>query len=340
MNGIVAPVDLSFEDILDNLDMALAATFAIRKDKWTVLFDAMYLNVSPTIEPAPLAVVDAIGIELQQFVWQATVVRRVLEWGPDQRSYLDAGLGVRGIGLDQQINFQISEEGVAAASYDISSKIVGNVASEAQRQVSAALPEIKAAASDVAVTAIAGGISDSIEKIDGPEIGLGGPIGDLISDKLKGRLQGIVQARSDVIKATVQEQIAIQVSGAKSAAAAKAGRVRANAERKLANQVNDTLSEALPENAGLTEWWADPILAVVARHYFSDKLYLNAYGDIGGFGVGSDLTAAAAIGPGYNFGKRWALETYYRYLYVDYENNGFVYDMNTHGLFLGAVLKW
>lgn len=39
-------IDISFSDLIKNLDMALMTTLAARKDKWTLLSDIVYLDVS------------------------------------------------------------------------------------------------------------------------------------------------------------------------------------------------------------------------------------------------------------------------------------------------------
>lgn len=39
-------IDISFSDIVDDLDMAFMGTFDARKGKWSVLLDAVYLDMS------------------------------------------------------------------------------------------------------------------------------------------------------------------------------------------------------------------------------------------------------------------------------------------------------
>ena len=43
-------------------------------------------------------------------------------------------------------------------------------------------------------------------------------------------------------------------------------------------------------NVSATNTWADPIIGLRGRYYVSRAVFLNLYGDIGGFGVGSDLS--------------------------------------------------
>lgn len=88
--------------------------------------------------------------------------------------------------------------------------------------------------------------------------------------------------------------------------------------------------------------WADPIVgarlgADAGRHWLGQ---LRA--DIGGFGVGSDLTWQALAIVGYRVSERVTLAAAYRYLDVDYENTDdeFLYDVAIHGPLLGVVIAF
>ena len=58
----------------------------------------------------------------------------------------------------------------------------------------------------------------------------------------------------------------------------------------------------------------------------------------GGFGVGSDFTWGAMADFSWRISKRFSIELGYRYLYLDYEKNGFVMDTYNDGIFIG--LNW
>jgi hypothetical protein len=60
---------------------------------------------------------------------------------------------------------------------------------------------------------------------------------------------------------------------------------------------------------------------------------VNALADIGGFGVGSKLTAQGFIAVGYNWTDTVSTAIGYRAIYTNYENDGFVYDTTMHGVF-------
>ena len=51
-----APVDISFDDILDNLEAGIMANYRIKKGHWALNLDYIYLNISPTSETPPASV--------------------------------------------------------------------------------------------------------------------------------------------------------------------------------------------------------------------------------------------------------------------------------------------
>lgn len=92
---------------------------------------------------------------------------------------------------------------------------------------------------------------------------------------------------------------------------------------------------------GGNEDWLDPIVGFHWAGYFpnSKKWRYSTRGDIGGFGVGSDLTWQAYGFIGYEPTRNWVLFAGYRHLYMDYDSgndNGFFYDMAISGPMAGA----
>src|SRR5215510_6974563 len=72
--------------------------------------------------------------------------------------------------------------------------------------------------------------------------------------------------------------------------------------------------------------WADPIVGLGGRLQVTQRWETFAEGDIGGFGVGSDLTWSWTAGIGYGFelfGRQSFVRAGYRMLYQDYKDGGF-----------------
>ena len=86
--------------------------------------------------------------------------------------------------------------------------------------------------------------------------------------------------------------------------------------------------------------WVDPYIGVRFLTPIAEHWTLVSYLDIGGFGVGSEFTWQALVGASYEFSKTFAAKFGYRYLSVDYDKNGFVYDMANSGLYLGLGIRF
>lgn len=80
--------------------------------------------------------------------------------------------------------------------------------------------------------------------------------------------------------------------------------------------------------------WADPIIGLRSQWNINDKWYLAGKGDIGGFGVSSDLTWELQGTVGYHFTPCFSTEIGYRYFDTDYNDGGFTYDVAQAGLLL------
>jgi hypothetical protein len=85
-----------------------------------------------------------------------------------------------------------------------------------------------------------------------------------------------------------------------------------------------------------SEGWVDPILVARLKIQFAENCFGVLVGDIGGFGVESDLTWQLTAAAGYSFTETVSMLLGYRYLDYDYDKDGFVYDVATSGLALGV----
>lgn len=93
-------------------------------------------------------------------------------------------------------------------------------------------------------------------------------------------------------------------------------------------------------SASTNEDWFDLIVGARALVALNDKWYFQGTGDIGGFGVESDLTWQALAGFGYQFTPRIAGVFGYRAMGVDYDKGGFLMDTVSHGPALGLSFSF
>lgn len=92
-----------------------------------------------------------------------------------------------------------------------------------------------------------------------------------------------------------------------------------------------------------SETWVDPIVGLNGRIEMTDRWELLGEGDIGGFGVGSDISWSWLAAIGYRFeplGHDAFLRAGYRVLYVDYEDGGFEWDVTYKGPLVGVTLAF
>jgi hypothetical protein len=85
--------------------------------------------------------------------------------------------------------------------------------------------------------------------------------------------------------------------------------------------------------------WADPIVGARGTATLSPRTFVLGEFDAGGFGIGSDFTGQVFGGVGFQLKPRVALIGGYRYLRVDYVNEGFIYRTSLSGITLGARFK-
>ena len=93
--------------------------------------------------------------------------------------------------------------------------------------------------------------------------------------------------------------------------------------------------------------WFDPFVGGRFKVTLAERLSLSLRGDIGGFGVGSDVTwqTVGLIGYGFDlFGREASVIAGYRALHQDYESGSgrdkFEWDMTMHGPVLGMSVRF
>lgn len=108
-----------------------------------------------------------------------------------------------------------------------------------------------------------------------------------------------------------------------------------NADLALSNGI-------LPaRSGGISETWADPLIGMRALVPLPSGFFMQGYGDVGGFGIsGGDLTYELYGGFGYKFNDWLSANMGYRYLDIQHQNGGFVFDVTMQGPLIGATLRF
>lgn len=84
----------------------------------------------------------------------------------------------------------------------------------------------------------------------------------------------------------------------------------------------------------------DPVTAIRLNSQIAPRLSLLAYGDVGGFGIGSDLTWQGVATLNYRAGKSLYLSAGYRHLYLDRPSGGLRFEGYLSGPLAGATLTF
>ncbi|MFK5923020.1 MAG: hypothetical protein QM496_12645 [Verrucomicrobiota bacterium] len=103
IGGFTNPVDVGFDDILDNLDASLAGGFGFQKGKWGFMSEFVWLKVS-TDAPTPGPLFRKADIGVEQFMADGHISYRIFEC-PKGKGYLDVIGGLRYTYLKTSLSF-------------------------------------------------------------------------------------------------------------------------------------------------------------------------------------------------------------------------------------------
>jgi hypothetical protein len=86
-------------------------------------------------------------------------------------------------------------------------------------------------------------------------------------------------------------------------------------------------------------WW-DPIFGFRMILPFAKHWSSVLYADLGGFSVGSDLTSQGLVGINWDITDHFIAKVGYRYIYADYSDDGFIWEMAAHGPYAGVGIRF
>ena len=89
-----------------------------------------------------------------------------------------------------------------------------------------------------------------------------------------------------------------------------------------------------------SDTWVDPVFGLRGRYTFDEDFFVGVSGDVGGFGVGSELTYQVLGTVGWSFADDWALSAGYRYLFVDKDFDGQDIKFQIHGPVVGVTYRF
>ena len=319
LRGIDANVDIGFDQILRNLDMIFAMRVEASKGPFGIFGEFIYMSLSDSAEVNGL--INKVDVRVEQYLVDGALSWRVID---KPRGSLDLVAGTHYTNLYERLGLQ----GDTAAINDASAQFVDEVSDHLRDRLN----------DDISNTGFINALKTTIgadiaSRIDNS---LGGeqrsptvPIAPLA-----GRLrEDVAQLVEDFIRtkeAALQARIdALKLTGAARRAAVNQA-INA-AKEQITQQIAHRLETKLNQNFSRTDYWFDPYVGLRGRYNFNKVFYTALRGEIGGFGVGSDLMWEVEGVIGINLTRCIFTEVGYRALSVDYENDGLLFDTITHG---------
>jgi hypothetical protein len=86
--------------------------------------------------------------------------------------------------------------------------------------------------------------------------------------------------------------------------------------------------------------WADPVIGARGVLRLNDRLSFTGYGDIGGFGVGSEFTWQAIATLDYRVMENVSLSAGFRWIHIDYEKGRTDISLDMGGPIIGASVRF
>jgi opacity protein-like surface antigen len=153
-------------------------------------------------------------------------------------------------------------------------------------------------------------------------------------------LDGLYVEFSDALDAPALSSTRAEVSGGylETSAAYPAARIEGLdvvfGVRYVALESTVQLTPAVVGSA--RESWLDPLVGVRFQHAFNDRWSVTLRGDVGGFGVSSELATNVSASFGYRLTDVMTLRFGYRALQMDFADNEFVLDAIAQGYAVGV----
>jgi opacity protein-like surface antigen len=293
IGNLVSNVDLPTNKLIPHIDMAASFRGEVRKGRFGAQADVLYLSLSDGIGGSGM--VQKLDVRLDEILTDFGLNYRLIE---GRRGWVDVIAGFRYTNVFQRETLHPNAANIQTAS-----------------------TELVDAASRLAGTALRNAVSDivngKLEDLRGrdPNFPIG-PLGGRLPEAVRERVQAIIDARKAELTAAIASNVQPRIDAAKA---------------RLSNELSQTLNDKLDTRFSRTDDWFDPYVGLRARYNLNEKFYVTTRADIGGFGVGSDLTWQVAGAVGCQLSSRIFAEAGYRYLYVDYNSGGLVWDVATRG---------
>ena len=295
-HGVNPYVNVGVGQILKHINAIFSFAGEARTGRFGLLGDLLYLNAQASSGTSGL--VSKVDLGLQEFLGEFFASYRVIE-GP--RGWLDLLAGFRYTYLGEQVGLQANDVAINAASTGLVDDFAQQLATDGS--------DSRALIQRVIVS--------QLGALDGhdPKLPVG-PIAADQKDKIANLVQQVIQSHA--------EELAVAI---RAGAQAKVNQLEAQVSAEVANRLTNQLNRSF----SFYDNWTDPLIGLRGRFNLNKAFYLTAESDVGGFGIGSDVAVQAYAALGCQITRNLFSEVGYRYLYDDFRDGNFLYQLSLHG---------
>jgi hypothetical protein len=296
-HGVNSNVDVGIGQILKHINVIYSFGGEVRKGRLGVLGDLLYLNAQAgTGERSGLA--SKVDLGLQQFLGEFFGSYRVVQ-GP--HGWLDLLAGFRYTYIGEQVGLQANNMAINAAS----TQLVDQFAAQ-----------LTTPGSDLRGL-IQRNIVEKLNSLSGQSPSLPvAPIAGTEPGKIRDAVQQVVQSQEPELASAIRADAQAKVN---------------QLEAQLTNQVAGRVTSQLNRSFSFYDDWFDPLIGLRGRFNLSKAFYLTTESDVGGFGIGSDIAVQVYAALGCQITRNIFSEVGYRYLYDDFRDTNFLYQLSLHG---------
>jgi hypothetical protein len=320
INGLDADVNTDFDQIFQHLDWVFALRVEANKGRFGIYGELIYLSLSDGAQLHD-RLVDNVAVKVDEYLADAGVSWRLVD---KPRFSLDVVSGSRYTNLYQRLALTGKTQVINTTSEQFVTAVSGALRDRLDNAISESgfISDVQSAIRARITNQLVTNLRNDQRS---PSIPIA-PLAGRHPEAIAGAVEKVIRVEEARIRAEVD---ALGLVGAARAAAVQQ-RVAAR-QTAIAQNIAASLQRKLNQSFARADYWFDPYIGMRGRYNFNKVFYTAVRGEIGGFGIGSDLMWQVEGVIGCNLTRNIFTEIGYRALSFDYENDGLTFDTITHG---------
>ncbi|HYY27993.1 MAG TPA: autotransporter outer membrane beta-barrel domain-containing protein, partial [Chthoniobacterales bacterium] len=293
-HGVTAHADVGIGEIFRNVNVLNALYAEVDKGRFSLWAGYLYINAQSRIPGEGL--VTKTDISLQEFIGQVQAGWRLID-GP--HGWLDALAGFRFWYIGTQSALQANQEEINNSST--------NLVNQFAEQLTTPNSNLR--------DLINRNLNLDALKGLNPPLPVP-PLNGRGRDTIRNGVQNIIQTLEPELVAAIRTNAQSRINELKT---------------EIAGRVANFLSNQLNRSFSLYENWFDPFIGIRGRYNLTKAFYLTGQADVGGFGIGSEITWETYAALGCQITRNIYSELGYRYLYLDYDTTTYIFQGSLRG---------